>query len=75
MNGFPILSLMLLVPLVAAVACLVLPREQARSVALLATFVDFALGMVLGQLRHRRCAMAVHRKRRVVCRLLVEAGH
>ena len=47
MNGFPILSLMLLVPLVAAVGCLVVPREQARNVALLATFVDFALGMVL----------------------------
>lgn len=47
MNGFPILSLMLLVPLAAAVACLVVPREQARSVALVATLVDFVLGMIL----------------------------
>ncbi|MBB3860498.1 NADH-quinone oxidoreductase subunit M [Novosphingobium hassiacum] len=47
MMGFPILSLMLLVPLVAAVACLVVPREQARSVALIATFIDFVLGMIL----------------------------
>ena len=46
-NGFPILSLMLLVPLVAAVACLVVPREQARSLALIATLVDFVLGMIL----------------------------
>ena len=47
MNGFPILSLMLLVPLVAAVACLVVPREQARSVALIATLIDFVLGVIL----------------------------
>ncbi|MCY1671482.1 NADH-quinone oxidoreductase subunit M [Novosphingobium sp. SL115] len=47
MNGFPILSLMLLVPLAAAVACLVVPREQARSIALVATLVDFVLGMIL----------------------------
>ena len=47
MNGFPILSLMLLVPLVAAVACLVVPREQARSIALVATLADFVLGMIL----------------------------
>ena len=47
MNGFPILSLMLLVPLTAAVACLVVPREQARSIALVATLVDFVLGMIL----------------------------
>ena len=45
--GFPILSLMLLVPLVAAVACLVVPREQARSVALVATLIDFVLGIML----------------------------
>lgn len=47
MMGFPILSLMLLVPLVAAVACLVVPREQARSVALVATLIDFVLGVIL----------------------------
>ncbi len=47
MTGFPILSLMLLVPLVAAVACLVVPREQARTVALVATLIDFVLGVIL----------------------------
>jgi NADH-quinone oxidoreductase subunit M len=47
MGGFPILSLMLLVPLVGAVACLKLKAQAARTVALLATLVDFILGVVL----------------------------
>jgi NADH-quinone oxidoreductase subunit M len=47
MNGFPILSLMLLVPLVGAVACLFSDAKAARWVALIATLVDFALGVVL----------------------------
>jgi len=47
MNGFPILSLMLLVPLVAAVACLKASAPAARTIALAATLVDLALGMVL----------------------------
>ena len=47
MGGFPILSLMLLVPLVGAVACLLLEAQAARTVALLATLVDFALGVLL----------------------------
>ncbi|WP_225207242.1 NADH-quinone oxidoreductase subunit M [Novosphingobium huizhouense] len=47
MSGFPILSLMLLVPLVGAVACLKAGREQARMIALVTTLVDLALGAVL----------------------------
>jgi len=47
MNGFPILSLMLLVPLVAAIACLYSNARTARMVALAATLIDFALGIVL----------------------------
>ncbi|WP_338465849.1 NADH-quinone oxidoreductase subunit M [Novosphingobium sp. ZN18A2] len=47
MTGFPILSLMLLVPLVAAVACLFADARTARMIALVATLVDFALGVVL----------------------------
>lgn len=47
MSGFPILSLMLLVPLVGAVACLKAGREQARMIALVTTLVDLALGVVL----------------------------
>ncbi|EGD58913.1 proton-translocating NADH-quinone oxidoreductase, chain M [Novosphingobium nitrogenifigens DSM 19370] len=47
MTGFPILSLMLLVPLVGAVLCLKSGRETARVVALIATLIDFALGVVL----------------------------
>ena len=47
MNGFPILSLMLLVPLLGAVACLLAGPKAARQIALLATLVDFALGVVL----------------------------
>ena len=47
MTGFPILSLMLLVPLVGAVLSLKAGRETARTIALVATLVDFALGVVL----------------------------
>jgi NADH-quinone oxidoreductase subunit M len=47
MSGFPILSLMLLVPLAAALACLFLDAKSARTTALIATLVDFALGVVL----------------------------
>ena len=47
MSGFPILSLMLLVPLAGAVACLVAGGKAARQIALLATLVDFALGLLL----------------------------
>ncbi|GFM30782.1 NADH dehydrogenase subunit M [Novosphingobium sp. PY1] len=47
MSGFPILSLMLLVPLAAALACLFLEAKPARNLALAATLVDFALGVVL----------------------------
>ncbi|MCW1428530.1 NADH-quinone oxidoreductase subunit M [Novosphingobium sp. JCM 18896] len=47
MNGFPILSLMMLVPLVGAVACLLTEAKAARSIALIATLIDFALGVLL----------------------------
>jgi NADH-quinone oxidoreductase subunit M len=46
-SGFPILSLMLLVPLVAAVACLLVEAPAARLIALAATLIDLALGIVL----------------------------
>ncbi|MCP5380524.1 MAG: NADH-quinone oxidoreductase subunit M [Novosphingobium sp.] len=47
MDDFPILSLMLLVPLVAGVACLFADARLARNLALAATLVDFALGILL----------------------------
>jgi len=47
MNGFPILTLMLAVPLAAAVACLFAEARAARMIALLATLVDFVLGVLL----------------------------
>ncbi len=47
MNGFHILSIMLLIPAVAAIACLFVPAATARMVALAATLVDFALGIML----------------------------
>ena len=47
MNGFPILSVMLLVPALGAVACLLVGAMQARWVALIATLVDLVLGIVL----------------------------
>ncbi len=45
--GFPILSIMLAVPTAAAIACLYLSAENARRVALAATLVDLALGVLL----------------------------
>ncbi|USI71761.1 NADH-quinone oxidoreductase subunit M [Sphingomonas morindae] len=53
MNGFPILSVMLAVPLLAAIWCVFAPGEgearatQARYVALIATLIDFGLGILL----------------------------
>jgi NADH-quinone oxidoreductase subunit M len=47
MNGFPILSVMLAVPAIAAVACLFLSANAARWTALAATLIDLALGIVL----------------------------
>ena len=47
MNGFPILSVMLLVPALAALACLFLSASQSRWLALAATLVDLALGALL----------------------------
>lgn len=47
MGGFPILSVMLLVPLLGAAACLFLDARPARMVALGATLIDLALGVVL----------------------------
>ena len=47
MNGFPILSLMLLVPLVGAIACLVSGERLSRQIALAATLIDFVLGVLL----------------------------
>jgi len=47
MGEFPILSLMLAVPLAAAVACLFVEAKAARTIALAATLVDFVLGVLL----------------------------
>ncbi|ANY20727.1 NADH-quinone oxidoreductase subunit M [Tsuneonella dongtanensis] len=47
MGGFPILSLMLLVPLVAGLACFFLEAKAARMVALIATLANLALGILL----------------------------
>jgi NADH-quinone oxidoreductase subunit M len=47
MVDFPILSLMLVVPLLGAAACLFVEAKQARAIALLATLIDLALGVAL----------------------------
>ena len=47
MQGFPILSIMLLVPALAAVACLFVSGDLAKRLALGATLVDFLLGILL----------------------------
>jgi NADH-quinone oxidoreductase subunit M len=45
--GFPILSIMLAIPVAAAVACLFLGDRSARLLALAATLADLALGILL----------------------------
>jgi len=47
MDGFPVLSLMLLVPLIGGIACFFLEARAARLTALVATLVNLALGIVL----------------------------
>jgi NADH-quinone oxidoreductase subunit M len=47
MGGFPILSAMLAVPMLGAIACLFLSAQPARQVALLATLANLVLGVVL----------------------------
>ena len=47
MMSFPILSMLLAVPLAGAVACLLVDAPTARRVALGATLIDLALGVVL----------------------------
>ena len=47
MSGLPILSIMLAVPAIAAIACLFVPAQTARMLALAATLVDLALGILL----------------------------
>ncbi|URW76573.1 NADH-quinone oxidoreductase subunit M [Sphingomonas donggukensis] len=47
MTGFPILTVMLAVPLFAAIACLFVNAATARWLALGATLIDFALGVLL----------------------------
>ena len=47
MDGFPILTIMLLVPLVGALICLFVEASAARWTALLATLVTLALGVML----------------------------
>ena len=47
MSGVPILSLMLAIPTVAAIACLFAGDRNARLIALVATLIDFALGVML----------------------------
>ena len=47
MSGFPVLSLMIGLPIVAAIACMFARAESARWIALLTTLVELALGLWL----------------------------
>lgn len=47
MEGLPLLSLMMLVPLLGALLCLFAGAQAARMIALVATLVTFLLGLVL----------------------------
>ena len=45
--GFPIITFLLLVPLVGAIACLFLGERTARITALVATSINLVLGLLL----------------------------
>jgi len=47
MSGFPILSVMLAIPTIAAIVCVFLSANSARWLALAATLADLVLGVVL----------------------------
>ncbi len=47
MTGFPILSVLIAVPMIAAIACLFVSANTARILALAATLIDFVLGIML----------------------------
>ncbi|KUO54737.1 MAG: NADH-quinone oxidoreductase chain 13 [Sphingomonadales bacterium BRH_c42] len=47
MGGFPMLSIMLLIPFAAGFACFLADARQARWIALAATLADLALGIML----------------------------
>ena len=47
MTGFPILSVLIAVPMIAAVVCLFVSANTARMLALAATLIDFILGIML----------------------------
>ncbi len=47
MTGFPILSVLIAVPMIAAVVCLFVSANTARMLALAATLIDFVLGIML----------------------------
>ncbi|MBU6266282.1 MAG: NADH-quinone oxidoreductase subunit M [Sphingomonadales bacterium] len=47
MSEFPILTVMLAVPMLASLTCLVADAQRARVIALGATLVDFVLGLLL----------------------------
>src|SRR3546814_2058471 len=49
-GGFPILSLMLATPLVAAIACIFVGDKPARWIALGATLATFILGCILWEI-------------------------
>jgi NADH-quinone oxidoreductase subunit M len=46
-SGLPLLSLLIVIPLIAAVLCLMLKAEGARWIALVGTFIDLALSIYL----------------------------
>nr|NUR38138.1 NADH-quinone oxidoreductase subunit M [Sphingomonas sp.] len=46
-NGLPLLSLLIVVPLIAGVLCLLVKAEGARWIALIGTFIDLALSIYL----------------------------
>jgi NADH-quinone oxidoreductase subunit M len=47
MTGFPILSVLIAVPMIAAIACLFVSANTARMLALAGTLIDFVLGIML----------------------------
>ena len=47
MNGLPLLSLLIVIPLLTGVLCLFVKAQGARWVALIGTLIDFALSLYI----------------------------
>ncbi len=71
-----ILSIMILLPVAAAIFCLFARAEAARIIALTVTLFELLLGhLAMDQLRYCRATMAIYREPESIRSDRLEAGH